>query len=240
MKEKLHEFRFIILIAVIGLTLLGVVKFVAKATDNDNLNARSELAAINNKISTVDTKKQDELHVTKPYPLQGGVSIDGKTAGLDRNRWRTDTEKFNKWVSNAFNYTNSLEYAEHRAEYIEKLGETDDFLVYIMEPYEAKYGYLTNEGQQIDDGTHISMQLKSMKSYVKGIYDLDDDGIYETYDYVTIITVDSTNYAINSEGAPYQVQKNDRFFVLTYMMDDKGEITGFRAVPQHATMYDYN
>lgn len=237
MKEKLYEFRFIILIVVIGLTLSGVVKFVVKSTNNENLNARSELASINNKISTINTQKQDELHVTKPYPLQGGVSIDGKTAGLDRNRWKTDTETFNAWVSNAFNYTNSLEYAEHRAEYIEKLGETNDFLVYIMEPYEAKYGYLSSETQRVDDGTHISMQLKSMKSYVKGIYDLDNDGTYETYNYITIITVDSTNYAIGSNGAPYQVQKNDRFFVLTYMMDDKGEITGFRAVPQHEAMY---
>lgn len=232
MKEKIYEFRVVILIFFIGAILFGASKFVCKVVDTSNFNARSELADIQNKTASLNTASTNVLHQTKPYPFTGGVSLDGKTPGLDRVRWKEDAITFNEWVSDAFTYADSFEYTEHRKKYLGLLGETHPFMTNIMEPYEAKYGYLVSENYQVDDGTHISMMIKSMESYVDGIYDLNNDGVYETYSYITIITVDCNNYQLDHKGNPYQYQDIGKHFIVTYMIDDEGNIKDFQASPE--------
>lgn len=203
MKEKIIEFKSVIITLVICLAILGISKLICSLTDNQYTSASETLSQIRNQISSINTQTSKEVHVTKPF-----------TDGLDKERWKNDNNTIYSWVADAFTFNNSTEYNEHRNKYLELLGPTHQFLTEILVPYEAVYADMKWEQDIIDDGTNIKSSITSLKSYVVDI------GSDNGYTYLAILERTSTA----SSGS----SRSDNI-VLTYTIDADGNVSNFRA-----------
>lgn len=203
MKEKIIEFKYVILTLVICLVVLGISKLVCSVTDGQYATASEDLSLIRNKISSINTQTSKEVHVTKPF-----------TDGLDKERWKTDNHIIYDWVADAFTFNNADEYNEHRKKYISLLGETNQFLTEVLVPYEAVYSDMKWEGDFLDDGTNISSSITSLKSYV---VDIGEDN---SYTYLAVLERTSAN----SKGT--SISDN---ILLTYSIDVDGNVSNFHA-----------
>ena len=158
MKEKIIEFKAVIATLVICLAVFGVSKLICSVTDNQYATATETLSQIRNQISSINTQTSKEVHVTKPF-----------TDGLDKERWKKDNSIIYNWVADAFTFTNSTEYNEHRNKYLQLLGPTHQFLTDILVPYEAVYSDMKWEQDILDDGTNIKSSIKPSLSHNKSL-----------------------------------------------------------------------
>lgn len=208
-KEKIIEFKSVIITLVIGLILIGVTKFVGSTFDSRLEDIKNQLSSVNNQISSINMMSAKEVVVVKPF--EGGFSPVQKAK---------DDEIIYNYILDAFTFSDSYEYNEHRAKYVELLGETNQFVIDILPPYEAVYGEMGWETQgPVDDGTRISSSMKTLHSFVSNIQ---YDGSYQ---YFTIVT---RNY-VSSSG--HSEQSN---VYLTYTIDSDGNVIDFTSAIQQS------
>lgn len=213
MKDLIYKFRVIILIVLVCIVSVIITSVIGFVVSYQNKTAMDTLSDINNQISALNTELTNTVYVTKDFKTE-------YPDGLDMSRKNKDDETILSWIKPAFTFNNSAEYSANRKIFIERLGETDQFLTDIFVPYTAVYSDMYHESASIDDGTNIRSSIKSLETYVIGT---NKDGRHR---YVAILERQSTT----SNGKRYGGN-----VILTYTIDANGSVSGFRAATPSVT-----
>lgn len=185
-----------------------LVCFIVGSAIKDSASEKYEAMAkqlndVNNQIES------DNINLTQ----KSTYVSKGIVGGLDKNRWASDDTIITEWIYPAFNFNNDKEYNEHREIYVERLGNSNDFVLEVLPPYIAGYTDARSELATIDDGSSINMKMTKFQSYVDGFKD-------DVYSYVALVTCSSTSKSGNT---------NVSDIILTYSINGKGEVLDFFA-----------
>lgn len=149
------------------------------------------------------------------------VEIVQPDYGMDSSRRDADIEWMDNWISDAFTWSDAMDYNEKRATYVERLGASHPFVVNFMPPYEPQMQQGMNG--QVTVGLELSGYISDRQTYLTAI-----DESTGTYSYLMVLHQTATDMSGRSK-------ESTRPVILTYdiAIDDAGtrSVRNLIAVP---------
>lgn len=215
--EFINKHKFILIGFVVGLILFFIGLSFQSSASSTLKRSQAQLAAVRDNIAQFEAKKNEVTTIVNH--LEHGLNPTAQAVD------RSNESVMRKWIKPAFDFKNANQYLEARAEYVDYLGGSNEFVTMFMPDYTPVRQSFTNDAGTIDDGTNIKCTFLTFSQSLVGMDEA--NGVYSYVGFVTCKPEIPTQY--DYAGLFKKGNSSEMTFILTYDMAD-GKISNLHIV----------